>query len=167
MNQRVVPFVQAFIAGFVSTLVFHQGVLALLYLAHAVPHAPYDLRALPPLGLPAVISLAFWGGVWGATIWSLLRHVGSAASWVWAVLIGAIGPSAVALFIVYPLKGMPVAGGWDPKLLGTALLLNGAWGLGLALLMRLLHHAPSRGDAGTRQAPHLEPIRITPRRGTR
>jgi hypothetical protein len=26
MNQRVVPFVQAFIAGFVSTLVFHQGV---------------------------------------------------------------------------------------------------------------------------------------------
>ena len=48
----------------------------------------------------------------------------------------AVGPSAVALFIVYPLKGMPVAGGWDPKLLGAALLLNGAWGLGLALLMR-------------------------------
>ena len=155
MNQRVVPFVQAFIAGFVSTLVFHQGVLALLYLAGAVPRAPYDLRAVPPLGLPAVISLAFWGGVWGAAIWSLLKHAGGVAYWVWAVAIGAIGPSAVALFIVYPLKGMPVAGGWDPKLLGTALLLNGAWGLGLALLMRLLHHAPSRGKAGTRQTPHL------------
>ena len=155
MKQRIMPFVQAFIAGFVSTLVFHQGVLALLYLAHAVPHAPYDLRAVPPLGLPAVISLAFWGGVWGAAIWSLLKHVGGAAYWVWAVVIGAIGPSAVALFIVYPLKGMPVAGGWDPKLLGTALLLNGTWGLGLALLMRLLHQAPSRGKAGTPQAPHL------------
>ena len=155
MNQRVVPFVQAFIAGFVSTLVFHQGVLALLYLAGAVPRAPYDLRAVPPLGLPAVISLAFWGGVWGAAIWSLLKRVGGAAYWVWAVVIGAIGPSAVALFIVYPLKGMPVAGGWDPKLLGTALLLNGAWGLGLALLMRLIHHAPSRGKAGTLQAPHV------------
>jgi hypothetical protein len=155
MNQRVVPFVQAFIAGFVSTLVFQQGVLALLYLAGAVPHVPYDVHAVPPLGLPAVISLAFWGGVWSAAIWSLLKHVGGAAYWVWAVLIGAIGPSAVALFIVYPLKGMPVAGGWDPKLLGTALLLNGAWGLDLALLMRLLHHAPSRGEAGTPQAPHL------------
>ena len=155
MNQRVVPFVQAFIAGFVSTLVFHQGVLALLYLAGAVPRAPYDLRAVPPLGLPAVISLAFWGGVWGAAIWPLLKHVGGVAYWVWAVVIGAIGPSAVALFIVYPLKGMPVAGGWDPKLLGTALLLNGAWGLGLALLMRLVHHASSRGNASKPQAPHF------------
>jgi hypothetical protein len=155
MNQRVVPLVQAFVAGFVSTLVFHQGVLALLYLAGAVPRAPYDLGAVPPIGLPAVISLAFWGGVWGAAIWSLLKHAGGVAYWVWAVAIGAIGPSAVALFIVYPLKGMPVAGGWDPKLLGTALLLNGAWGLGLALLMRLFHLAPSRGNAGTPQAPHL------------
>jgi len=155
MNQRAVQFVTAFIGGFVSTLVFHQGVLALLYLAGAVRRAPYDLGAVPPLGIPAVISLAFWGGVWGAAMWSLLKHVGSAAYWVWAVVIGAIGPSAVALFIVFPLKGMPVAGGWDPKLLGTALLINGAWGLGLALLMRLLHHAPSRGKASTLQAPHL------------
>jgi len=154
MNQRVVPFVQPFIAGFISTLVFHQGVLALLYLGGAVPRAPYDLRTVPPLSLPAVISLAFWGGVWGAAIWSLLKHVGGAAYWAWAVVIGAIGPSAVALLIVYPLKGMPVAGGWDSKLLGAALLLNGAWGLGLALLMRLVHHAPSRGKASTLQAPH-------------
>jgi hypothetical protein len=74
---------------------------------------------------------------------------------MWAAVIGAIGPSPVALCIVYPLKGIPVAGGWDLNLLGTALLLNGAWGLGLALLMRLLHHAPSRDNAGTLQAPHL------------
>src|ERR1700757_1438335 len=114
MNQRIVPFVQAFIAGFVSTLVFHQGLLALLHLAGAAPHAPYELRAVPPLGLPAVISLAFWGGVWGAAIWSLLKQVSGAAYWVWAVVIGAIGPSAVALLIVHPLN-MPVAGGWDPK----------------------------------------------------
>jgi hypothetical protein len=155
MNQRVVPFVQAFIAGFVSTLVFHQGALALLYLAGVFPRAPYDLRAVPPLGLPAVISLAFWGGVWGAAIWSLLKHVGGAAYWWWAVVIGAFGPSAVALFLVSPLKGMPVAAGWDPKIIGAALLLNGTWGLGLALLMRLLHPAPSRGNAGTPQAPYL------------
>ena len=155
MNQRFVPFVKAFIAGFVSTLVFHQGVLTLLYLAGAVPRAPYDLGAAPPLHIPAVISLAFWGGVWGVAIWPLLRNVAGAAYWVWALVIGAIGPSAVALFIVYPLKGMPVAGGWDPKLLGAALLLNGAWGLGLALFMRLLHHAPSRGRASTPQASHL------------
>jgi len=32
---------------------------------------------------------------------------------------------------------MGFAGGWDPKIIVGALLLNGAWGLGAALLMRL------------------------------
>jgi hypothetical protein len=36
-----------------------------------------------------------------------------------------------------PIKGMGLAGGWDPKIIVGALLLNGAWGLGTALLMRL------------------------------
>jgi MFS-type transporter involved in bile tolerance (Atg22 family) len=134
-------FLKAFIAGFVSTLVFHQGVLTLLHLAGAFPRAPYDLGAVPPLGIPAVISLAFWGGVWGAAIWPLLKNAAGAAYWLRALVIGAIGPSAVALFIVFPLKGMPMAGGWDPKLVIGALVLNGAWGLGLALLMRLMTSA--------------------------
>jgi hypothetical protein len=142
MNERAMQFVKAFIAGFVSTLVFHQGVLALLYLAGASPRAPYDISAVPPLHIPAVISLAFWGGVWGAAIWPLLKNATGAAYWLRALVIGAIGPSAVALFIVFPLKGMPMAGGWDPKLIVAALILNGAWGLGVALLMRLLHRAP-------------------------
>lgn len=134
-------YVKAFIAGFVSTLVFHQGVLSLFYLAGAFPRPPYDLHAVPPLGMPAVISLAFWGGVWGAAIWPFLQNATGATYWIRAVVLGAIGPSAVALFIVFPLKGMPMAGGWDPKLIVGALILNGAWGLGVALLMRRLHPA--------------------------
>lgn len=131
-------YLKVFIAGFVSTLVFHQGVLGLFYLGGAFPRAPYDMTTVPPLGVPAVISLAFWGGVWGVAIWPLLKGLGGAAYWVRAVVIGAIGPSAVALFIVLPLKGMPMAGGWDPKLIVGALILNGAWGLGLAGAMRLM-----------------------------
>ena len=131
-------FVKAFIAGFVSTLVFHQGVLTVFYLAGAFPRAPYDLTAVPPLGIPAVISLAFWGGVWGAAIWPLLKNAAGAAYWLRALVIGAIGPSAVALFIVFPLKGMPMAGGWDPKVIVGALILNGAWGFGCALLLRYM-----------------------------
>jgi hypothetical protein len=85
--------------------------------------------------VPAVMSLAFWGGVWGIAIWPLLRHAAGSAYWLRALLIGAVGPSAVALFVVFPLKGMGVAGGWDPKIIVGALILNGAWGLGVALLM--------------------------------
>ena len=145
MNQRAMQFVKAFIAGFVSTLVFHQGVLALFYLAGASPNAPYDLGMVPPLHIPAVISLAFWGGIWGVAIWPVLKNAAGASYWLRALVIGAIGPSAVALFIVFPLKGKPMAGGWDPKLIVGALILNGAWGLGVALLMRLLHRAPRLG----------------------
>jgi len=144
MNQRVMDYVKAFIAGFVSTLAFHQGVLALLHLAGVVSRAPYDLGRVPPLGIPAVISLAFWGGVWGAAIWPLLKNVAGPAYWLRALVIGAVGPSAVALFMVMPLKGMPMAGGWDPKLIVGALILNGAWGLGMALLLRLMRQSLRR-----------------------
>jgi hypothetical protein len=131
-------YFRAFIAGFVSTLVFHQGVLTLFWLSGAIPRAPYDMQPAAMFGVPAVISLAFWGGVWGAAIWPLLKEAAGSAYWLRAILIGALGPSAVALFIVFPLKGMPVAGGWDPKIIIGALILNGAWGFGVGLLMRLM-----------------------------
>jgi hypothetical protein len=133
-----VTYVRAFIAGFLSTLVFHQGVLTLLWLSGALPRAPYSMDPAPPLGVPAVLSLAFWGGVWGVALWPLLRNAASGTYWLRALLIGAVVPSAVALFIVFPLKAMPVAGGWDPRIIIGALILNGAWGLGVALLMRLM-----------------------------
>jgi len=131
-------YAKAFIAGFLSTLVFHQGLLKLFWLSGVLPRVPYDTTPAPLLGVPAVISLAFWGGVWGAVIWPLLRHAPGRAYWLRALLIGAVVPSAVALFIVFPLKAMPVAGGWDPKVIIGALALNGAWGLGVALFMRLV-----------------------------
>ena len=88
--------------------------------------------------MPAVISLAFWGGVWGMVVWWLMRNAQGARYWLYAIVLGAIGPSLVALFIVLPLKGGAVAGGWDPRVIVGALILNGAWGFGLALLMRLM-----------------------------
>jgi hypothetical protein len=65
--------VKGFVAGFVSTLIFHQGVLTLLWLAGAFPRGPYNTDPTAPLGIPAVISLAFWGGVRGAAITPLLQ----------------------------------------------------------------------------------------------
>jgi len=133
-----VEYVKAFIAGFVSTLVFHQGLLTLLYLAGSSPRVPYDMKPTGPLHVPAVISLAFWGGVWGGVLWLLIAHAEGASYWVTAILVGAIGPSLVAWFVVMPMKGMGYAGGWDRKIIVGALLLNAAWGFGVALLMRVM-----------------------------
>ena len=132
-------YVLAFVAGFVSTLLFHQGLLFVLHRAGLSPRAAWPMKAVPPLGVPQVVSLAFWGGLWAVALLPLLaRWQGSwqeLAAWVVA---GAIGPTLVALLVVMPLKGMPVGAGGDPKLIAGALLLNGVWGLGTVLLLRLL-----------------------------
>jgi hypothetical protein len=133
------PPLRAFVAGFASTLVFHQGLLWLLYAGGVSPRAPWSMTPVPPLHLPAVISLAFWGGVWGVVLWAMIGASRGGAYWAQALVIGALGPSLVAWFVVMPMKGMGFAGGWDPNIIVGALLLNAAWGVGVALLMPLLN----------------------------
>lgn len=133
-------YFRAFAAGFASTLVFHQAVIwAFQMLGLAV--TPWNMSPVPPFGVPAVISLAFWGGVWGIPIWYLMRHATGAAYWLRAAVFGAIGPTAGFLFIVLPLKGGAMAGGWDPKLIVGGLIVNGVWGLGLGVFLRLFRRA--------------------------
>lgn len=128
---------KAFLAGFLSTLVFHQGVLALMWAAGASPRRPFAMAPVGPLHVPSVVSLAFWGGIWGIVLWLVVRRLVGASYWWTSLLFGAVAPSLVALLVVMPLKGMPVAGGGKPALIVGALILNGAWGIGVALLMRL------------------------------
>jgi hypothetical protein len=130
-------YILAFVAGFVSTLTFHQSVLAALHVAGLWPRPAYSMIPTPPLNVPAVISLAFWGGVWGVALWLVIRVLPGAQYWIYATLLGAIGPSIIALFVVFPAKGMPVAGGWKAGVIVPVLILNGAWGLGVAVLMRM------------------------------
>jgi hypothetical protein len=81
------------------------------------------MTPVPPLNAPAV-TLAFWGGVWGIALWALIRASRGSAYWAKALVIGALGPSLVAWFVVMPIKGMGLAGGWDPKIIVSALLLK-------------------------------------------
>jgi hypothetical protein len=129
--------VKAFVAGFLATLIFHQGMLALLHALGPAP-APFDMTPTGPLGVPAVLSLAFFGGLWGIVLRLLLAGAEGARYWTLAIVIGALGPSLVAWFVVMPLKGLGPAGGFDPKIIVGALLLNAAWGAGTAWLIRLL-----------------------------
>jgi len=140
-----------FIAGFLSTLLFHQGALTVLWLTGAIPRTPYDMTTTPPLGMPAVMSLAFWGGLWGVMIWPSLKNTVGRSYWIRALLIGAFVPSIVALFIVLPLKARGAAGGWDPKIIVGALVLNGAWGLGVALFMWIASRSAVDLDEGLAQ----------------
>ncbi len=130
-------FVYAFVAGFVSTLLFHQGVLYGLIRAGASARGPWDMTPVPPLGVPSVVSLALFGGLWGIALWAMIRGQTGAMYWTAAVALGATLPTLVALFVVFPLKGLDFAAGWNPKIWIGALLVNAAWGIGVALLMKL------------------------------
>jgi hypothetical protein len=130
-------WVKAFLAGFLATLVFHQGVIALFWLAGVIPAAPWDMTPAPPLGVPKVLSLAFWGGVWGLPVWWLIRRWRSAGHWLAALVAGAVGPTAVAMLLVFPLKGLDV----NTTTVIGGLIVNGAWGIGVACFMRWLFRA--------------------------
>ena len=128
-----------FIAGFLATLIFHQLMLAFLRgigVAPA-PFLPYSWTATEPFGIPAVLSLSFWGGIWGVVF--VLIHgtfPRGSAYWVTAFIFGAIFPSLVALLVVLPLKGLPVGGSRHASLFVTALLVNGAWGVGTGVYLK-------------------------------
>ena len=127
---------RSFVAGFITTLMFHQGLFHLLYLAGKIPRPAWDMTSVPPLHVPAVVSLAFWGGVWGVALWWMIRKQKNVRQWLLAIVLGALLPSIVALLIVFPLKGLAFAANWDPKIWIGAFLLNGAWGLGVLLIMK-------------------------------
>ena len=136
-------FIKAFIAGFVSTLTFHQGLLWVFITAGVVPGGtPWNMTAVPPFDVPSVISLAFWGGLWGMLLWLLIRRALAAGYYVSAIILGAIGPTLVYLFIVQWLKGQTMTeifDGLSMARVGVGLALNGCWGLGVAVIMRIMH----------------------------
>lgn len=127
-----------FVAGFIAVLLFHQPALALLTQLGVAKAATYSLSATAPFGVPQVVSLSFWGGVWGA-LFALVEHrvPPGARYWVYAFLFGAILPTLVAWFVVAPIKGQAIAGGWQASRMFTGFVINGAWGLGNALLLAL------------------------------
>jgi hypothetical protein len=79
--------------------------------------------------------------VWGAALVPLLSHSRGGAYWASWIVVAAIAPPLVAFFVVPPIKGEPVPELW-PRFL-VSMMVNGAWGFGTALFMRLVGAARS------------------------
>jgi hypothetical protein len=114
-----------FAAGFLATIIFHQIALQLLHMAGIAPRAAWPMRPVPPFGVPAVISLSFWGGVWGAIMIPIIDRFRGGEYWISAIVV------------VAPLKHQPIAGGWKPAAMTIGPIVNACWGFGTALFYRL------------------------------
>ena len=124
-----------FVAGVLATLVFHQAAIAMFWLAKLSPRTPFAMDPVSPLGVPAIISLAFWGGVWGLALLWLIARLRPRWRLLAAIVLGAFGPTLVYFFVVAPLKG----GATPPAALFVGgLLVNALWGFGAWLFARLL-----------------------------
>lgn len=130
-----------FVAGAIGVLLFHQGAVALLHTMGYTPRGPFSMQATQPFGVPQLWSIAFWGGIWGIVLAATLVRVDGARFLLAALVFGAIFPTLVAWFVVAPLKGQPVAAGFEPARMAIGPIVNAAWGLGtgigLALFARL------------------------------
>lgn len=126
-----------FVAGFIATLVFHQIALWILHAAHFTDRAPWAMKPVPPFGVPQVISLAFWGGVWGAVMVLLLAK--SRMFLLASTLFGAVLPTLVAGLVIAPLRHQPIP--HTGKMLALGLIVNAAWGFGTALLYRIMQRS--------------------------
>lgn len=139
-----------FVAAVISVLIFHQGIWSLLHYL-ALPGLgmppPFPIGLVPPFGVPRIVSLCFWGGVWGA-LFGAVWHGPRSSNWWAGILLGFIA-SAFGLLVVLPLKGAPFAAGWALHAWIRSMLINGTWGLGVGILLTLLPYqtASRRGSA--------------------
>lgn len=125
-----------FIAAALSVLTFHQGLIALLHALGLVPFTAYPTWAVPPFGVPMIVNLCFWGGLYGLVFGLLLPRF-AWPTWLCGVILGVIA-GLVGLFIVAPIKGVPVAANWHPVRIALVLIINAFWGLGVGVILPLM-----------------------------
>ena len=93
--------------------------------------------AVPPLGIPRVLNLAFWGGLWAMVLGLAFRNLRGPAFWFAWLLAGAVLVAATAMFVVPTIKGTAIAA-ITPQRLALSGFLNGMFGLGAAVWLTLL-----------------------------
>jgi hypothetical protein len=128
-----------FAAGFLAVPIFHQGLWWIFNRLGVIPkqRAAWVMDPIPPFGIPALLSKSFWGGVWGAVLACFLAGLGGVGYWASWIIVGAFALTAVAFFVVPRIKGEQMPAPFLPRFL-VGLSVNGAWGFGTALLLRLL-----------------------------
>ena len=129
-----------FAAGFLATITFHQIGIWALHATGITPALPWQTGPVPPFNVPRIVSLAFWGGVWGIVFVLIERWLARfpGGYWVGAVLFGAVVPTLVFWFVVLPLRGAPVGGGWVYPGVLVGPIVDALWGLGTAMILGVL-----------------------------
>jgi len=147
-SSGAMPVIGAFVAGVIGVLIFHQIALWILSLIGVAPPVAYNFSTpTKPLGVPVVLSSAFWGGIWAIVMVWLMRGRTGASYWWFAILFGAIVVTLGAWFPAPWIKAQfgetgPLTLMVTEKPVTIAIIIgpivNGAWGFGTALVLKML-----------------------------
>jgi hypothetical protein len=146
--------VRGFLAGFFSHLIFQGGFGSILYAAHLLPGLPWSLKPVPPLGVPLSLNLAFWAGLWGVAYALLERRLTAIHAWWSGGLVFSLAPLAVFWFVVLPLKGLGIGGGFHLATVPIHVGFHLAFGIGAAIIFRYGHVLARRRVRPSPAAPN-------------
>jgi hypothetical protein len=139
MSSPATRAVLGFIAAAISVLIFHQAMWEALHVL-AIPGMtmppPYPMDPIAPLGVPRILNLCFWGGLYGI-VFGLLMPRMTAPLWLCGLVLGIIA-ALVGLLVVPAIKGLPIGAGWVPLSWVRSLLINGFWGIGVGIILPLM-----------------------------
>jgi hypothetical protein len=131
-----------FIAGALGVLIFHQLGFWISNELGFTRASLYNMRPVPPFNVPTIVSSAFWGGLWGIVAAFLVPRLpgvwSGALGWI---LFAAIVVSLVNWFVVLPIKGQPVGGGFRMPGVVVVPIVYGFWGFGMWLIAKLTRSA--------------------------
>lgn len=142
MKDAMRTVIVGFVAGALSVLVFHQLGFWLSSKLLGTGFTLYNMRPVPPWGVPTILSLAFWGGLWGIAAAFLVPRLPGALSGVlgWMLFAGIV-VTLVNWFVVLPIKGLPMGGGFRPPGVFVVPIVYALWGFGMWLIARLARTA--------------------------
>ena len=103
-------------------------------------HAAFRLVPTWPFGIPALVSLSFWGAMYGVVL-ALIEPRLRRPLWQIGIALGLVA-GVVNLFVVLPLKGYPMMHGGALWPIARTLILTTSWGIGAALILPLLQPRP-------------------------
>ncbi len=124
------------VAGALAMLLCHQPTLQTFYWLGLAPQAAFRLAHVPPFNVPMVVSMTFWGAIYGG-LFGLASPRAPRLFVARAVLAGVFA-MLMAWFVVRPLAGNSIAFGWEHTALLRSAAANLAWGFGAAAMMPIL-----------------------------
>lgn len=138
MRSKAIDPVLGFIAAALSVVAVHQVIVMILHQLGLLPVQPWSMTPIGPWGVPTLVNQMFWGGLWGIVYALTQYRLPGREAWIKGVVFGLI-VAVVGNFILVPLfkSQAPFMGG-DLKKMTLVLLIHIGFGIGTALIYRLL-----------------------------